>query len=168
MERLDKKDKFNIFGICMVYLLIAFIITGGKYVFGSQTDWIFQHFTFPEYFRMLFYNTGDLFPDFAFNIGGGQNIYYFAYYGLLSPVILISYLLPFVPMSFYIPFIMLVIGIFSIYLFYLWVKGFSFDRKICFVLTFMFAMAGPLLFHSHRHIMFVSYMPFLILGLIGV
>ena len=168
MERLDKKDKFNIFGICMVYLLIAFIITEGKYVFGSQTDWIFQHFTFPEYFRMLFYNTGDLFPDFAFNIGGGQNIYYFAYYGLLSPVILISYLLPFVPMSFYIPFIMLVIGIFSIYLFYLWVKGFSFDRKICFVLTFMFAMAGPLLFHSHRHIMFVSYMPFLLLGLIGV
>ena len=29
-------------------------------------------------------------------------------------------------------------------------------------------MSGPLLFHSHRHIMFVNYMPFLLLGLIGV
>ena len=168
MERLDKKDKFNIFLICLIYLVIAFIITHFEYVFGSETDWGFQHFVFPEYFRMLFYKTGDLFPDFAFNIGGGQNIYYFAYYGLFSPVILISYLFPFISMGFYIPFIMLLIGVFSICLFYLWIKGFSFDKKMCFVLTFMFAMAGPFLFHSHRHIMFVSYMPFLLLGLIGI
>ena len=168
MERLDKKDKFNIFLICLIYLVIAFIITHFEYVFGSETDWGFQHFVFPEYFRMLFYKTGDLFPDFAFNIGGGQNIYYFAYYGLFSPVILISYLFPFISMGFYIPFIMLLIGVFSICLFYLWIKGFSFDKKMCFVLTFTFAMAGPFLFHSHRHIMFVSYMPFLLLGLIGI
>ena len=168
MDRLDKKDKFNVFLICLIYLIIAFIITHFEYVFGSEIDWGFQHFVFPEYFRMLFYNTGDLFPDFAFNIGGGQNIYYFAYYGLLSPIILISYLFPFVSMGVYIPLIMLLIGVFSICLFYLWIKGFLFDKKMCFLLTFMFAMAGPLLFHSHRHIMFVSYMPFLLLGLIGV
>ena len=168
MERLDKKDKFNLFWIIAIYLGIALIITHGEYVFGSKIDWGFQHFAFPEYFRMLFYNTGDLFPDFAFNIGGGQNIFYFAYYGLLSPIILISYLLPFIPMSFYIPFMMLIVGVISIYLFYKWVKGFGFNNKLCFILTLMFAMAGPLLFHSHRHIMFVSYMPFLILGLIGV
>ena len=28
--------------------------------------------------------------------------------------------------------------------------------------------ATPLLFHSHRHIMFINYMPFLILGLMGI
>ena len=168
MERLDKKDKINLFWIIAIYLGIALIITHGEFVFGSKIDWGFQHFAFPEYFRMLFYNTGDLFPDFAFNIGGGQNIFYFAYYGLLSPIILVSYLFPFIPMSFYIPFIMLVIGVISIYLFYKWIKGFDFDRKLIFILTLMFAMAGPLLFHSHRHVMFVSYMPFLLLGLIGV
>ena len=117
MERLSKKDKFNIFWICLIYLGIAFIITHGEYVFGSKTDWGFQHFVFPEYFRMLFFDTHDLFPDFAFNIGGGQNIYYFAYYGLLSPITLLSYLLPFIPMSFYIPCIMLLLGVFSICLF---------------------------------------------------
>lgn len=168
MERLDKKDKINLFWIIAIYLGIALIITHGEFVFGSKIDWGFQHFAFPEYFRMLFYKTGELFPDFAFNIGGGQNIFYFAYYGLLSPVILVSYLFPFIPMSFYIPFIMLVIGVISIYLFYKWIKGFDFDRKLIFILTLMFAMAGPLLFHSHRHVMFVSYMPFLLLGLIGV
>ena len=168
MERLNKKDKINLFWIVTVYLGIALIITHGEYVFGSKIDWGFQHFAFPEYFRMLFYDTHDLFPDFAFNIGAGQNIYYFAYYGLFSPIILFSYLLPFIPMSFYISFVMLLLGVFSIYLFYVWIKGFKFSNNLNFIMTFMFAMAGPLLFHSHRHIMFISYMPFLILGLIGV
>ncbi len=168
MGKLDKKDKLNIFCICLIYLSVALIITRGEFVFGSIKDWGFQHIAFPEYFRILFYDTLDLFPDFAFNIGAGQNIYYFAYYGLFSPVILFSYLLPFISMGVYIPFIMLLIGVISIYLFYFWIKGFGFDKKICFILCLMFAMAGPLLFHSHRHIMFVSYMPFLLLGLIGV
>ena len=168
MEKLSKKDKVNLFWIIAIYFGIALIITHGEYVFGSKIDWGFQHFVFPEYFRMLFYETGDIFPDFAFNIGGGQNIYYFVYYGLLSPIILFSYLLPFVPMSFYIPFVMLLMGAISIYLFYVWIKGFKYSNKLNFIMTLMFAMAGPLLFHSHKHIMFVSYMPFLILGLIGV
>lgn len=168
MKKLDKKDKFNLFWIIIIYLGIALTITHGEYIFGSKIDWGFQHFAFPQYFRMLFYKTGDLFPDFAMNIGGGQNIYYFVYYGLLSPIILISYLLPFVSMSFYLAFISLVLGIVSIILFYIWIKGFHFDKTLCLVLTLLFAMASPLLFQSHRHVMFVDYMPFLILGLIGV
>ena len=105
MEKLSKKDKFNIFIVILIYLGIVFFITRGEYVFGSEIDWSFQHIAFPEYFRMLFYKTYDIFPDFALNIGGGQNIFYFAYYGLLSPIILISYLFPFIPMDFYLIFI---------------------------------------------------------------
>ena len=48
-----------------------------------------------------FYDTGQLFPEFAANIGGGQNIYNFSYYGLYSPLILPSYFLPFLKMSDY-------------------------------------------------------------------
>ncbi len=44
---------------------------------------------------------GSFFPEFALNIGGGQNIYNFSYYGLFSPVVLIGYLLPNVKMSDY-------------------------------------------------------------------
>lgn len=66
-----------------------------------KVDWISQHSVFPDYFRQQFYDTGDFFPEFAAGIGGGQNIYNFAYYGLYSPVFLLSYLLPFVKMSDY-------------------------------------------------------------------
>ena len=168
MEKLNKKDKIGVIIISLLFLGIALFITHGEFVFGSETDWGFQHIAFPEYFRMLFYKTFDLFPDFALNIGGGQNIYYFAYYGLFSPIILISYLFPFISMGSYIMVTSLLLGVLSIYLFYVWIKGFGFEYSLNFILTLMFAMSGPLLFHSHRHIMFVNYMPFLLLGLIGV
>ena len=165
---LDKKDYFNLFFLIIIFLGIALTITQGNLVFGSNVDWKIQHYPFPEYFRMLFYKNHDLFPDFAFNIGSGQNIYYFAYYGLLNPVILVSYLLPFVPMSVYIVVSTLLLGVFSIILFYKWIKSCGFNSNLCIVMTLIFECAGPLLFHSHRHIMFINYMPFLILGLIGV
>jgi uncharacterized membrane protein YfhO len=168
MEKLDKKDWLNIFLVIIIYLGIALTITFGTYVFGSTIDWGFQHFAFPQYFRLLFYKTHNLFPNFALNIGGGQNIFYFAYYGLLSPIILISYLLPFVPMYIYIILISLIMGIISIILLYKWLKSFKFSKNLCLVLTLLFACASPLLFQAHRHIMFVNYMPFVIMGLMGV
>ena len=38
---------------------------------------------------------------------------------------------------------------------------------VCFCSSALFLCAGPLIFHSHRHIMFINYMPFLILALIS-
>ncbi len=40
-------------------------------IFGSRVDWLSQHSVFPEYFRQHFYDTGNLFPKFAANVGGG-------------------------------------------------------------------------------------------------
>ncbi len=51
-----------------------------KKVFGANVDWISQHSVLPEYFRQQFYSTGNLFPEFTANIGGGQNIYNFSYH----------------------------------------------------------------------------------------
>ena len=89
--------------ILFIFLTLLFCwLFCGKYgVFGSKVDWISQHSVFPDYFRQQFYDTGDFFPEFALDIGGGQNIYHFAYYGLYSPVFWLSYLLPFVKMSDY-------------------------------------------------------------------
>ena len=47
---------------------------------GSQIDWISQHTVLAEYFRQRFYSTHEFFPQFASELGGGQNIYNFAYY----------------------------------------------------------------------------------------
>ena len=94
-----KRDILYIWICILAFLIIAFILTNTMYLYGSQLDWYAQHVPIAEYFRTLFYDTKDFFPDFAANIGSGQNIYNFSYYGLLSPIILVSYLLPKVSMT---------------------------------------------------------------------
>ena len=59
-------------------MVLSIYTIKGTYLFGSSTDWYAQHTSIPEYFRTLFYNTKDLLPDFAMNIGNGQNIYNFS------------------------------------------------------------------------------------------
>jgi len=139
----------------------------GHKLYGSTIDWNTQHYSLPEYFRMRFYDTGQLFPNFAMNLGAGQNIYNFSYYGLFSPYIWFAYLLPFVSMRTYIIVTSALIVDVSIFLIYKWLKN-RYSTKVSAVSTFFFAMSAPILFHSHRHIMFMNYMPFLILALMGV
>lgn len=163
-----KKDKRNILILTLFFIIYYFSITRfGQYIYGSVLDWNCQHYLIPDYFRKLFYETGNLLPSFAFNLGAGENIYNLSYYGLLSPIILISYLLPFIPMKTYIQISSLILVYVSIILFYKWISK-KFDYKISMISTLLFMFATPLFFHSHRHIMFINYMPFLIMGLIGV
>ena len=151
------------------YLIIIFIITNnGKYVLASTTDFESQHYIIPEYFRTLFYNTFDFFPDFAFNLGGGENIYYFSYYGLFSPIILISYLFPMIKMLDYIIVAMMIVVLCAVSLFYFYLRKNKYSHLISFLCSFMLLCSAPLIFHSHRHIMFIDYMPFLIMGFYGI
>lgn len=141
----------------------------GRYgIFGAKVDWLSQHSVLPDYFRQQFYATGKLFPEFAANLGGGQNIYHFAYYGLYSPLILPSYLLPFVKMSDYIMAVSITGLIASVLLFYYWLKSRKTDTGTAFILSPMFLLAGPMIGQYSGQIMFVDYMPFLCLALIGV
>lgn len=167
MKKFNQRDYVNIFITIILFLIILFSIVGFNYVNGSTIDWSSQHWIIPEYFRNLFYKTGDIFPSFAFNLGAGQNIYNLSYYGLLSPFILFSYLLRSVPMINYIMVLMIVIIISSIILMYYWLHK-RFGTKYAFIGTLLFLLAAPLIYHTHRHIMFISYMPFLLMALIGV
>lgn len=141
----------------------------GRYgIFGAKVDWLSQHSVLPDYFRQQFYATGKLFPEFAANLGGGQNIYHFAYYGLYSPLILPSYLLPFVKISDYIMSVSITGLTASVLLFYYWLKSRKTDAGTAFILSLMFLLAGPMIGQYSGQIMFVDYMPFLCLALIGV
>ena len=117
-----KQDLFACFLFIIVFLFIYFLITRNKFLYGSSMDWESQHYLIPEYFRNLFYSTKDLFPDFALNLGAGQNIYYMSYYGLYSPLILISYLLPFIKMIDFVQFLGFLIQILSTILFYFYLR----------------------------------------------
>ena len=169
MKKLSKhkNDIISVLTLIIISLVIVLILVNFTNFFGSKKDWLSQHIMFPDYLRKLFYDTGDFFPNFAFNLGGGQNIYNISYYGLFNPIILISYLLPFVSMMTYIEFSMIICLIVSIALMYYFLRK-RFDSKISFVSTLLFLTAGCFIFHLHRHIMFVDYMPFLLMALIGI
>ena len=102
MKKLNKKDYINLSIILSFFIIYIIVINLMGYTYGSTVDWISQHFRIPEYLRNLFYSTHSLFPNFAFNLGGGQNIYYLSYHGLFNPIIILSYLFPFIKMVDYI------------------------------------------------------------------
>ena len=167
--------KYTSYKKCIPYLILAgftfffcWWFVGRHGIFGAKVDWLSQHSVLPDYFRQQFYATGKLFPEFAANLGGGQNIYHFAYYGLYSPLILPSYLLPFVKMSDYIMAVSITGLTASVLLFYYWLKSRKTDTGTAFILSLMFLLAGPMIGQYSGQIMFVDYMPFLCLALIGV
>ncbi len=166
-RRLNKTDYRILMIIGILFVVFIILLTRFKYTFGSKLDWSDQHFAIPEYLRTLFYKTGNPFPSFAPNLGAGENIYYLSYYGLFSPFILISYLLPFVPMSVYIPVGSAIMCYLGAALFYRYLRK-SMDPARALTLTIAYLTASPIIFHAHRHIMFVIYMPFFILAMEAV
>ena len=168
MIKINKKDKLNLIIMTVIFcLIIIFILRNGN-LYGSILDWNTQHSVIPEYFRSLFYKTLNIFPDFALNLGSGQNIYNYSYYGLFNPVIIISYFLPFISMKSYIQISSILLVYSSVILFYYFLRRNKINENVSLLSSIVFLTASPLLFHSHRHIMFMNYMPFLVLALIGV
>lgn len=168
MEKINKKDKINLLVITIIFIGIIIFILRNNTLYGSILDWNTQHSVIPEYFRSLFYKTLNIFPDFALNLGSGQNIYNYSYYGLFNPVIIISYFLPFISMKSYIQISSILLVYSSVILFYYFLRRNKVNENVSLLSSVVFLTASPLLFHSHRHIMFMNYMPFLILALIGV
>lgn len=163
-----KKKDYIYIGIIWAIILVLIIVLAiqGK-AYASVIDWSNQHYVLPEYFRNLFYDNGKLFPLFSMNLGMGQNIFYFSYYGFLSPIVLCSYILPFIPMCYYMIGASVFILFMSIFLFYKWVHG-KYGSEIAFVAALVFGLNAPFSYHFHRHIMFVLYMPFMIWALKSV
>ena len=75
---------------------MVWYIARDNYALSVDGDFFEQNIAFRHYFRELFYDTKKFFPNLALHIGGGQNIYYFAYYGLFNPFTILSYFFPFI------------------------------------------------------------------------
>lgn len=171
IRNLCRRRKVDFISVIVITLAFAGVISAvmifkGEGVWGSVTDWQNQHFAIPEYLRTRFYDTGELLPEFAPHLGGGQNIYTLSYYGLMSPVFLPAYLMPHISMADYIQVCSLALVFISCLLMYRLAKN-HFEGYIPLFLTLLFMFAAPLIFHSHRHIMFISYMPFLLTAMLA-
>ena len=53
-------------------------------------------------------------------------------------------------------------------LLYQWFFGRGFERRISFLTSILFLLAGPMVYQSYNQIMFFDYMPFLCMGFLGV
>ena len=161
MKKYSKEDYLNIFIIiASFFALFIFLLIYKNPSYASRIDYSYQHYMIPEYFRTLFYSTKNIIPSLALNLGMGQNIFNFSYYGLLSPIILISYLLPFLRMKTYLEIASIILFILSAFLCYSWISNKTDNKKIRFICTFLYTFSGPIIMHTHRHIMFMCYIPF--------
>ncbi len=166
MNKVKKYFPYLLLTVLVLFFCWWFCLKDG--IFGSNLDWINQHIVFPDYFRQLFYDTHQLFMEYAPHIGNGQNIYHLSYYGLYNPFILLSYCFPNIDMGTWIMIIMILCLIASTLLFYSWLVSRKISKSISFLVSLMFVCSTPMIYHSYHQISFVNYMPFLCLGFIGV
>ena len=145
--------------------MIFFLIPDGCW-FGSETDWYSQHMTIADYMRKNFYATGQLFPDFT-GLGGGTNFFSLSYYGFLRPDILLSYLFPAVSVAFIIQGYAIAEIFAGCILLYYWLHRNGTSDFSCFVCSFFYLTANCF-FQAHRQIMFVNYLPFLLLAFLCI
>lgn len=147
-----------------VLVVILTYIPGSLY--GSANDWFAQHVSIAETMRQTILTEGTLFPG-QLPLGGGSNIYDFAYYGYLRPDVLFACLLPSVPMETII--VVYSIGgyICAVLLFYLLLRKMKTSNEMALFGGVLFLCAGCF-FQIHRQIMFINYMPYLLGALLGV
>lgn len=169
MKSTRKFTKTNFFQLCILFvfigILLLFSVPEGC-LFGSETDWFCQHVALADYMRRHFYATSEWLPDFS-GLGGGSNFYNISYYGLLRPDVVLSYFLPEISMANIIQGYA-VLEIFAgagLLYFWLWRKGIR--GHSCFISGMLYSCANCL-FQAHRQIMFVDYLPFLILSLMAI
>lgn len=148
-------------GIVLVFILIS--VPGGS-LFGSSTDWYCQHVTIADTMRKHFLKTGELFPDWI-SLGSGVNFYTLSYYGFLRPDVIISYFFPDIPVEIFIQSYAVMEWITGTWIFYWWLQKKGKRPGLCLTGAFLY-LTSNCMFQAHRQIMFINYLPFLLLSLI--
>lgn len=169
---LNPKTKFTRRSLIYLIILLAagslliFLTLPSGSMYGSQMDWYCQHVTLADYMRKHFYATGQLLPDFS-GLGGGTNFFALSYYGILRPDVLLSYFLPGISAAAIIQGYAIFEIFLGIFLLYYWLYKKGFAESSCFCAGFLYLCANCL-FQAHRQIMFVNYLPFVILALLAI
>ena len=154
------KKWFYPVSLILIFIILTAAVVPYGYVYGSNTDWLSQHVTLAETIRSACLEQHTLLPSWI-GLGGGSNGYQFAYYGFLRPDILIGCLLPQVPMIHIVIGYMLTVYLGSVLLMFVWLRAEQAALLTAWLGSILFLTAGCL-FHMHRQIMFVNYLPFLL------
>ena len=152
--------------LILLFIILTTTILPADAVYGSNTDWLSQHAALAETIRDACVEQHTLLPDWI-DLGSGSSGYQFSYYGFLRPDILIGCLFPQIPMVYILIGYMLALYLASVLLCYMWLQSEDISPFFSFIGSVLFLTAGCL-FHMHRQIMFVNYLPFLILAFLCV
>lgn len=163
---MTRKDKhyIGLLGV-LTFSLVCFLTS--SHIFGNQVDWYSQHVVIADSLRHAIRQEGTIFPTYLKQLMGGVNIYHFSYYGYLRPDILIGALFPHINMSYIIIFYSVFLMILTVIACYLFLRKHSQNENICLFVSLLM-MLSTIVFHSHKQLMFVNYMPFLFLALISL
>ncbi len=167
-NNMKKSGTALLYPALLLMLILAFVgpVLSANALFGSEGDWFSQHVAVAEQYRTAFYETGKILPDWL-PLGGGCNSYDFSYYGFLRPDVLVSFLLPHIPMTHIISTYALLGLAAGTLLCYFWLKRHVTLPFFAFLGAILYSCAACF-YHTHHQIMFVNYMPFLILALWGI
>ena len=153
-------------GIILLTLCILFLPMGDGNFFGSLGDWYSQHVAVADSIRKTMIARHSLLPQWI-TLGAGSSIYDLAYYGVLRPDVILACFLHGVEMRVIVAGYMAVSVGASGQLAYLWLYRGGRSRGISFAGA-MLLLSSTCFYQAHHQIMFVNYMPFLILALLGV
>ncbi len=149
----------------MFALVLMLLPMGAGNLFGSDGDWLSQHVAIAESLRQTMLSAHSVLPQWI-GLGGGSSIYDFAYYGVLRPDVLLACLVPQIPMKYIISVYAMAGVMASGMLCYKWLKSLG-KHEWTAVMGAVLLLSSTCFYQAHHQIMFVNYMPFLILALMG-
>lgn len=163
---MTQKDKRYLCIIASVIILLISFLTS-TYIFGNKIDWYSQHVVIADALRHAIRSEGTLIPTYLKQVMGGGNIYHFSYYGYLRPDILIGALLINVKMQTIIILYSIALMVLTGISCYLFLRKNCEDENICLFVSILILLS-TIIYHSHKQLMFVNYLPFLFLALISI
>ncbi|MDE5777154.1 MAG: YfhO family protein [Lachnospiraceae bacterium] len=152
--------------LTLVILVVLLIPMPLGSIFGSEGDWISQHVSVAESLRQAMREQKTLIPQWI-GLGGGSSVYDFSYYGLLRPDVVISCFFPQVEMKYIISLYALLSVVIAVNLCFIWLKRQGISPYFALSGAALYACA-TCFYHAHHQIMFVNYMPFLMLAFMAV
>ncbi|MFV0288295.1 MAG: YfhO family protein [Mycoplasmatales bacterium] len=152
--------------LIIVFYLLALVF---GYIIGtSGGDFTNQHLLFLDYLRDNFWYSHDLFPQLNMNMGLSQSMVSLYYHGLYNPFMILIYFLPFKNIFINIQIVWFLIFILNSLFMTKLLSLNKINNKLNTICTLIFCFSTSIIYHMSYHIMFVYYLPFFILSLIGL
>ncbi|MDR3214889.1 MAG: YfhO family protein [Bacilli bacterium] len=153
-------------GCCLAFMGLMSLIHAS--IGRSYGDFTEQHVRFIDYLRHNFKVTHDLFPQLSMNYGGGQNFANLYYHGMYNPLIMISYLFPFISTFHWLKIMQIIIVVSTFLGMNILLRKYYIKREYVIVISILGALSPSLLNHLGLHLMFTYYYPLFIFSLISI